>query len=364
VRTINANWFIRAKLKHRHILVLAALGETSNLNHAAEGLGISQPAISKLLKELEEGLGVELFKRHPRGVMATVYGETMIRYARTMLTTLDNAYDEVTSIRQGLSGHVRIGTVLTPSTDLIPETINRIRETHPDLEITIRTGSSEELLGVLKDGELDILVARIQHAFAHLNLCYEPMRHKSAFPDPKYPDPVYPLEAGGRPQFFSQPDYPDPAYPAPYSPEPVVVCARRDHPLIKNNVRLSLVDLQDKEWVLPPSGSVMRAEFEALFQRSGLNLPNHIVTAENLLVVTNLLEKNDMLTLLPDAVVSHYMKYGMMGHVAVEAGLQRDLSRILEPYGLIHRGEDILSPASRAVLELLRKGKNYTRKRS
>lgn len=364
MRTINTNWFIRAKLKHRHLLVLAALGETANLNHAAEGLGISQPAISKLLKELEEGLDVELFERHPRGVMPTVYGETMIRYARTMLTTLDNAYDEVAAIRQGLSGHVRIGTVLTPCTDLIPETVNRIRETHPDLEITIRTGSSEELLGVLKDGELDILVARIQHAFAHLNFCYEPMHRKSAYPQPEYPDPVYPGEAGGGSPFFSQSSYPDPAYPQPYSPEPVVVCARRDHPLIKSGVRLSLRDMQDKEWVLPPAGSVMRAEFEAMFQRNGLNLPNHIVTAENLLIVTNLLEKNDMLTLLPDAAVAHYMKYGMVGHVAVEARLQRDLSRILEPYGLIHRGEELLSPASRAVLSLLRQGKNYTRKRS
>ena len=360
MRSINANWFIRARLKHRHLLVLAALGETANLNHAAEGLGISQPAISKLLKELEEGLGVELFERHARGVLPTVYGETMIRYARAMLTTLDNAYDEVNAIRQGLSGHVRLGTVLTPCTDLIPETINRIRKTHPELEISIRTGSSEELLGILKDGELDIIVARHQHAFTHLTFHYEPMYRKMVYPKPEYPDPVYPEQSDFGSPFFLQQDYPDPVYPEPMHPEPVVVCARRAHPLIRSGERLGLRDMQDKEWVLPPAGSLMRAEFEALFQRNGMQPPNHIVTAENLLIVTNLMEKNDMLTLLPEAAMRHYMKYGMTGQVPVEATLQRALGRILEPYGLIHRGEELLSPASRAVLELLRRGKNYT----
>ncbi len=360
MRPLNANWFIRARLKHRHLLVLAALGETANLNHAAEGLGISQPAVSKLLKELEEGVGVLLFERHARGVTATVYGETLIRYAVDMLTTMDNAFDEVNAIRQGLSGHVRLGTVLTPCADLIPETINRIRESHPDLEVTIRTDSSEDLLSALRDGALDIIIARQQQAYSHLNFHYEPMYRKPLFHRPQYPDPVYPERPASDPLFFADSAYPDPVYPEPMFPEPVLVCARRTHPLITSGKRLSLEDLLSKEWVLPPSGSMMRAEFEGMFRRNGMRLPNHIITAENLLIVTNLLEKNSMLTLLPEAVMGHYNKYGMMGQVPVEARLQRELGRSMEPYGLIHKGENILSPASRAVLELLRKAKNYT----
>lgn len=360
MRPLNANRFIRARLKHRHLLVLAALGETSNINHAAEGLGISQPAVSKLLKELEEGVGVALFVRHARGVTPTVYGETLIRYSLDMLTTMDNAFDEVNAIRQGLSGHVRLGTVLTPCADLIPEAINRIRATHPNLEITIRTASSDDLLSSLRDGTLDIIIARQQQAYTHLNFHYEPMYRKPLFHQPQYPTPVYPEKLKSDSPFFADSNYPDPVYSEPMFPEPILVCARRTHPLITAGKRLTLADLLNNEWVLPPSGSVMRAEFEVMFQRNGMRLPNHIVTAENLLIVTNLLEKNNMLTLLPEAVMSHYNKYGMMGQVPLEVRLQRELGRSLEPYGLIHRGENILSPASRAVLELLRKAKNYT----
>ena len=72
MKPLNSSWFVRARLKSRHIPLLVALGDTGNLNRAAEGLGISQPAISKLLKELEDGLEVALFERPARGVVPTL----------------------------------------------------------------------------------------------------------------------------------------------------------------------------------------------------------------------------------------------------------------------------------------------------
>ena len=141
MKPINSNWFVRARLKNRHIPLLAALGDTGNLNRAAIGLGISQPAISKLLKELEDGLGVELFERHARGVVPTLYGEAMIRHARRLLNTLDSAYSEVDALRHGQQGHVRIGTILTPCAELLPEVIRRAKLGFPELEVTIRCGN-------------------------------------------------------------------------------------------------------------------------------------------------------------------------------------------------------------------------------
>ncbi|WP_082856384.1 LysR family transcriptional regulator [Marinomonas atlantica] len=347
MRTINSNWFIRARLKHRHLLVLVALGETSNLNHAARGLGISQPAISKLLKEVEDSLEVPLFERHPRGVIPTMYGDTMIRYARHALKTLDNAFEEISAIRQGLSGHVRIGTILTPCTDLIPEAMHRIRKEHPALEISVRTGSSEELLIMLKNDEIDIAIARLQSTFLKFNFQYEPIYHKTTYSDQSE-------------DMFEQGTSLYTAHNTMPRPEPVMVCAKSSHEICNKSTPQPIESLLEKEWVLPPKGSIMRAEFEAIIKRKGLPLPNHIVTAENLLMVTNLLEKNDMLTLLPEAVMYHYMKYGMIEQVMVDSDLQQKLGKILEPYGLIHKGEGILAPASRAVLELLRQARNYT----
>ena len=322
---LNNNWFIRARLKNRHLIMLKTLGDTSNLNLAAEKLGISQPAISKLLKELEEGLDVQLFERLPRGVKPTECGLIMIHYAKQLLKTLDNAFEEVSAIRQGLKGSVRIGTVLTPCTDLIPETLAKISTNYPNLDISVKTGSSDDLLQMLNNGEIDLSISRHNNDYNKQGFIYEPIYRTT--------DPLY--------------------------PEPVMVCAGVNNPLVKKKITLSLANLANYDWVLPPNKSVMRDEFEAMFHKSGVQPPKQIITAENLLIITNLLEKSQIITLLPSAVMEHYMKYGLMDQVKVDETLQIELGKILKVYGLIHKGENLLSPASRAVLDLLRNSESH-----
>lgn len=309
MKPLNSSWFVRARLKSRHIPMLVALGDTGNLNRAAEGLGISQPAISKLLKDLEDGLEVPLFERHARGVVPTIYGEAMIRHARRMQTSLESAFDEVSALRGGQRGHVRIGTILTPCADLLPELTRRVRQSHPDLELSIRTGSSRDLMATLNDGELDFLVARFFADSGQGGMRFEPLYK-----------------------------------------EPLCVCARAG---LIGHV-LSREELHDADWVLPPSGSVLRHEFDALFQQVGMLPPGKVVNAENLLMVTTLLENNDMLTVLPREVVAHYARYGMLSVAEVEAGIEEDLNRSLMAYGIITKHEELLSPAARSVLTLIR----------
>src|SRR3954463_2950876 len=77
--TTNSPWFIRARLKTRQLMLLTAICDEGNIHRAAEVLNMSQPAASKLLKDLEDMLGVSLFERQPRGMRPNWYGETMIR---------------------------------------------------------------------------------------------------------------------------------------------------------------------------------------------------------------------------------------------------------------------------------------------
>ncbi|WP_434457418.1 LysR family transcriptional regulator [Stutzerimonas urumqiensis] len=311
MKTLSSSWFVRARLKSRHIPMLVALGETANLNRAAQGLGISQPALSKLLKELEDGLDVPLFERHARGVVPTRYGEAMIRHARRMLTGLENAFDEVGALRRGEQGSVRIGTILTPCAELLPELIRRVKQHHPALELSIHTGSSRDLLTLLNDDQLDFVVARYFAEPGRTELCFEPLHR-----------------------------------------EPLCVCARPG--LIEHE--MPLAELHEADWVLPPPGSVLREAFDALFQHAGMTPPRKVVNVENLLLVTTLLEKNAMLTVLPRDVVEHYARYGMLARVEVGAGIESGLNRDLMVYGLITRREDLLSPAAKRVLALLREG--------
>src|SRR6202042_182412 len=81
-----SNWFVRARLKTRQLLLLAAMEEEGNVRRAADVLGMTQPAASRLLKELEDVLEVRLFDRTSHGMHATLYGEVMIRHARMVLS--------------------------------------------------------------------------------------------------------------------------------------------------------------------------------------------------------------------------------------------------------------------------------------
>ncbi len=97
-------WFIRARLKTRQLMLLTAICDEGNIHRAAEVLNMSQPAASKLLKDLEDMLGVSLFERQPRGMRPNWYGETMIRHARIALSSLREAGQEVDALKVGTVG--------------------------------------------------------------------------------------------------------------------------------------------------------------------------------------------------------------------------------------------------------------------
>ena len=107
----HSNWFVRGRLKTRQLMLLAAMEEEGNVRRAADSLGITQPAASRLLKELEDMLGVSLFDRTPHGMLATMYGEVMIRHARMVLSNLSHAHDEISALRAGLTGQDRKSVV-------------------------------------------------------------------------------------------------------------------------------------------------------------------------------------------------------------------------------------------------------------
>ena len=80
-------WFLRARLKPRQLMLLSTISDEGNIHRAAEILNMSQPAASKLLKDLEDVLGVALFERLPRGMRPTWYGEALVRHARIALSS-------------------------------------------------------------------------------------------------------------------------------------------------------------------------------------------------------------------------------------------------------------------------------------
>ena len=140
------HWFLRARLKTRQLLLLVALSEEGNIHRAAQVLNMTQPAASKLLKDLEDVLGVSLFERLPRGMRPTWYGDTMIRHARAALASLNQAHEELQAAKNGQFGQVNLGSITAPGLALLPPTVAAVKQAHPNLHITIQIEPSNVLI--------------------------------------------------------------------------------------------------------------------------------------------------------------------------------------------------------------------------
>lgn len=302
----NPNWFLRARLKTRQLLLLIALDEQRNIHRASEELHMTQPAASKQLKDLEEMLGVQLFERLPRGMEPTIYGETMIRHARMALTSLSLAHEDIVAIKAGLAGQVDIGTIMTPGIELLPKAITRTKQQAPRLRIGVEMEQSNILLEQLQRGRLDFMIGRIPERHSSEGLSYE--------------------ELGD---------------------EPACAVVRPGHPLLSAR-KLSLRELASQAWILPPQGSILRARCELMFRRAGQEVPMNVIDTTAVLLITPLLQQTDALNVMPVAVAKYYESQGVLNILPIELPCRMDA------YGIITVEGHIMSPGASLLLKSVR----------
>ena len=297
---------IRSRLKTRQLALLVHLDEERCVVRAAEAAGMTQPAASKLLREIETGLDVKLFERHARGVAPTWYGEILVRHARLALSEIGLAHEEIAALKAGLSGKAAIGTVVNPGTNLVPMAIARVKQHHPNILISVDIDFSKPLVDRLLQGHLDILVARVLDSQGAEALSFEPL-----------------------------------------ADERHAVIARGHHPLAGKR-DLQLEDLVPQPWILPAPGSLVRDKLVSVFLQRGLALPNNIVETSSLPVITSLLRTTNMIAPLPEECVQPYCESGEL------KVLVKDLGLGLGAFGIIVRRRDTLSPGAQIMLKALR----------
>ena len=297
----------RFHLKTRQLTFLVRLDEERCLLRAAEMAGLTQPAASKLLREIESGLDVKLFDRHARGVTPTCYGEILIRHARVALSELGLAREEIAALKSGLSGKAAIGTVLSPGTHLVPRAIVRMKRQYPGVLACVEVGPSKELVRKLLQGDLDMVVGRVLDC-------------------PRADDLVYERLAAD---------------------EPHAVIAGAQHPLAGRK-ELQLQHLVEQPWILPPAGSLVRDKLTDLFVQHGLARPTNIIETDSLPAITSLLRNSHMVVALPEEAVQSCCKAGDL------TVLVRNLPLSVGAFGLITRRHHKLSPGAQVMLSLLR----------
>jgi len=292
------------RLRMRQIALVLAIEERQTLRAAAAQLGLSQPAATKMLHELEDALGQRLFERVGRQLQRNAAGDRVFDYFRAMRGSMEALNRELGELRQGSAGRLVVGSIMAASPGRLTRALLDLKKQLPLLEMEVAVDTSDRLLTQLHEGVLEVVVGRMAAASA------------------------------GECVF------------RPIDDESLAFIVRNDHPLLALP-KARFADLQHYGWVLQPPGSPMRALIEQEFREHCTPLPRGLIETGSILTTINLVRSSDMLGVIPQTVGALNDHYGMLRIVPYT------LRHKLESYGSLVRRDRPLSRPAELFLDLL-----------
>jgi DNA-binding transcriptional LysR family regulator len=250
----------RITLRDLHILLVVAL--RGSMAKAAAELAISQPAVSRAIADMEHALGLRLLDRRRNGIEPTPYGRALVKRGMTIFDELTQGLQELEFLADPTIGNLRIGSSEGVAAGLLPAVIDRFAQRHPGIRLNV----AQTVLGTthyreLRERSIDLLLGWIPAPFAEEDLVVEPM-----LSDPR-----------------------------------VVVVGRRSK--WARSSKLSLADLADEAWILPPPDTFPGSATADLFRESGLSMPRTPLTTLSIHLCCRLAASGHFVTLLPSSIV-------------------------------------------------------------
>ncbi|WP_349573426.1 LysR family transcriptional regulator [Azotobacter salinestris] len=294
------NW-----LRLKHLVLIDTLARTRNMHAAAEQMNLSQPAVSKMLRDLEEALGFPLFERLPRSMPPTELGEYVARYARMTLNDTQKFVEQVNRLSKGGHGYLKVGAIFAATAVVLPEAIARIKAERPLLSIEVMEQTSNQLLEMLEQKKLDLIIGR--------------------FTEERYQ------------QIF---DY------RGLGPEPFCLVVNGHHPLGRLE-EVPLAELERWPWILYPASTPIRRRMEQAFAEFGIRTPSNTVETISMQTFLTLLQSDPMIAMLPESMVQSQLQSGQLRML--------NTAFHVEPleYGIITRKDEPLPAAAREFAEIL-----------
>jgi DNA-binding transcriptional LysR family regulator len=297
----------------RQLRHFVAVVESGNLSKASRKVHISQPALTRSIKALEDLLRARLLDRKPRGVVPTATGEVFYQHAKLILNECARAKEEVSGAESGAAGQVSIGIGAMFAAYIVDEVAARIAENYPKLHVSITEGYFEDLVSQLRDGRIDAIFSNFPVVSAAGDLVLEPLLTVNAL---------------------------------------TLVSAK--HPLARKR-KLVPADLSDARWVIINQPHVA-GSFEQLFAKSGLAVPVSTTRTNSLDLMKALVVRRGFVGFLPEHLVVDELKRGELVELKLPDG------RIERSAGLILRAGQQPTPAVTHVLGEIRKACAVVRK--
>lgn len=258
------------------IRAFVALARAGSYAAAAAIVGVAEPSLHRAVGDLGLALGVRLAERRGRGLMLTRAGVALARRLRLALAELRQGLEEIAELRGQESGRILVGAMPLSRARLLPLAITNFRREFPQVDISVVEGSHAELVGPLRDGEIDMMVGALRDATIGQDLVQQPL-----FED--------------RPTIF----------------------ARAGHRLEQG---WDGDDLRRFPWILPPEGTPLRQLWRAMFAALGGDLPAVPIECGSVMTVRQLLVSGDYLTLLSVDQLRVELDSGMVADIGPAPG--------------------------------------------
>jgi DNA-binding transcriptional LysR family regulator len=156
--------FAMQRLNLDQLGAFAAVIELGSFSAAAERLQLTQPAVSLQVRQLEKRLGTLLVERVGRRARPTAAGAALLPHAARIDEAVVAAFDAIGAHAAGVAGRVRLGTGATACIFLLPPVLRELRRRFPELELTVTTGNTPEILKALDDNSIDLALVTLPAA--------------------------------------------------------------------------------------------------------------------------------------------------------------------------------------------------------
>ncbi|MBV7380020.1 LysR family transcriptional regulator [Maritimibacter dapengensis] len=293
-------------LNNRHLSAFVTVAQVRSLGRAAEHLHITQPALSRIIRNLEENVGAQLFERHPLGMTLTPHGQALLPRAELLLADWGSALEELRSISGATTGTLRIGCVAGAVDPLLRRAMDEMFKAHPNIHLRITDAIEDRLIDDLLAGKIDLAIAGT---------------------------------VSGTSQFDLEQEY--------ITSDWWQVYVNRDHPLC-DHARPTLADLSRYRWVMVTEDSIAHYKLREVYHAQSAPAPELAVQTRSLTVAINALLAGPLVTLMPESLLTHQVDLGLIRKLDVPAlAWKRDLY-------IYRRRRGSLTFAARAFLDLLR----------
>ncbi len=295
------------RIKLRHLETFVEVARQKSVSRAAESLNLTQPAVTRTIRELEDICGKPLIEREGRGIRISSYGDIFLRHAGSSLAAARNGINALTELNIADGPKVKLGALPTVSTTIIPQAVASYLKSGMRNRLKIITGENRALLDQLRLGELDLVMGRLPAPETMQGLIFEPL----------YRDKV-------------------------------IFAVHRSHPLAGNR-QFAVNALDDFPVLVPTRQSIIRPFVDRLFIEQGITEPQKIVETVSDSFGRSFVRHHEAIWIISRGVVSTEIDSGEFTTLPV------DTDSTLGSVGLNTRAQTKLSPASAYFADILRK---------